>query len=348
MSIKKRGETWHIDIVAPDGSRIRRSTGTPEKRKAQEYHDKLKHELWAVTKLNKRPTRIFEEAIILMLRDSEHQARFDYKQAHAEYFLSIFSGRDLSSITGEELTNSIPDFHAITKKPIANGTKNRYRSTILRVFSLAYKMNWIDGVPYIPRFSEPKVKVSWITKEKANMLIHHLKLNWMKDVCFFALSTGARMSEILSLTWANVDFVNKIAKVTEDNAKSGRARALLLNSDAIDLLRKLRFKNHCGFVFTRSTNKRVYDIDRRDFKNACELAGIEKFTFHDLRHTWASWHAQAGTPLYTLQNLGGWETLEMVKKYAHLNADHMLKFADNVTFTAQSQSKDTMKNVSNY
>jgi len=154
------------------------------KRKAQEYHDKLKAELREVTRLNKRPTRLFEEAIILMLRDSESQARFDYKQAHSKYFLSLLAGRDLSSITGEELTNSIPNFHAITKKPIANGTKNRYRSTILRFFSLAYKMNWIDFIPYIPRFSEPKVRISWVTKEKANLLIHHLSLKWMKDACF--------------------------------------------------------------------------------------------------------------------------------------------------------------------
>ncbi|MBC9130664.1 site-specific integrase [Frischella sp. Ac13] len=347
MSIKKRGEFWHIDIQAPDGSRVRRSTGTTDKRQALEYHDRLKAELWEMTKLNKKPKRLFEEAIILMLKDAEHQARFDYKQAHAEYFLRIFSGRDLSSITGEELTNSIPNFHADTKKQIANGTKNRYRSTILRAFSLAYKMNWIDAVPYIPRYSEPKVRVRWITKEKANLLIHNLRLQWMKDVCFFALSTGARMSEIFTLTWHNVDFVNRVATVTNENAKSGKARALLLNNDAIELIRKLRLRNNCEYVFTRSTNRRVYDIDRRDFKQACEQSGIDNFHFHDLRHTWASWHVQAGTPLYTLKNLGGWETLEMVNKYAHLNADHMLEFANNVTFTAQRSIGNTEINVSN-
>lgn len=336
MSIKKRGDTWYIDIVTPDGARIRRSAGTADKKKAQEYHDKLKHELWDVSKLNKKPTRLFEEAIILMLKDAEKQARFDYKQAHAEYFLSIFSGRDLKSITGEELVNSLPQLRANTKQPIANATKNRYRSTILRAFNLAHKMDWIDSVPYIPRYAEPKVKVSWITKDKAILLIKNLNLNWMKDVCFFALSTGARMSEILSLTWGNVDFANKIAKVTADNAKSGRARALLLNDDAIKLLNRIKTDSKCDFVFTRATNKRVYDIDRRDFKAACELSGIDNFTFHDLRHTWASWHAQSGTPLYTLKNLGGWETLEIVNKYAHLNADHMLEFANHVTFTAQS------------
>jgi integrase len=347
MSIKKRGEVWHIDIVAPNGSRIRRSTGTADKKQALEYHDRLKVELWETSRINKKPTRLFEEAIILLLKDGQGQSKFYCKQAHAEYFLKIFAGRDLSSITSDELADSIPKFHVKTKKPIANATKNRYRSTILRAFSLAHKMNWIDSVPFVPRAKEPKVRVKWITKEKASLLIQNLRLQWMKDVCFFALSTGARMSEIFTLTWHNVDLVNRVATVTNDNAKSGKARALLLNHDAVELIRKLRFRNKCEYVFTRSTNKRVYDIDRRDFNDACQLSGIEDFHFHDLRHTWASWHVQAGTPLYTLKNLGGWETLEMVNKYAHLNADHMLEFANNVTFTAQNTFNDTMKNVRN-
>lgn len=345
MSIKKRGETWHVDIVAPDGSRIRKSTGTTEKRKAQEYHDRLKSELWEVNKLNKKPIRLFEEAIILLLKDGQGQSKFYCKQAHAEYFLKIFSGRDLSSITGEEIADSIPVYQLRSKTPIANATKNRYRSAIMRAFSLAYKLGWIDSIPVVPKYNEPKVRVRWITKEKASLLLLNLNLQWMKDVCFFALSTGARMSEIFTLTWNNVDFVNRVATITHENAKSGKARALLLNQDAIDLLRTLRFKNKSNYVFTRSTNKRICDIDRRDFKNACDRSGIDNFHFHDLRHTWASWHVQAGTPLYTLKNLGGWETLEMVNKYAHLNAEHMLEFANNVTFTSQSYFNDTRQTV---
>lgn len=162
---------------------------------------------------------------------------------------------------------------------------------------------------------------------------------------FFALSTGARMNEIFTLTWKNIDFVNRTATVTNENAKSGKARALLLNDSAIDILRSLSFKNNSSYVFTRSTGKRVYDIDRRDFKNAFNMLGVKDFHFHDLRHTWASCHVQAGTPLFTLKELGGWETLEMVKKYAHLNADHMLEFANNVTFTAQTNKCDTMRKV---
>ncbi|OTQ74745.1 site-specific integrase [Gilliamella sp. N-G2] len=337
MSIKKRGDIWHIDIQAPDGSRVRRSTGTTDKRKALEYHDKLKAELWEITKLNKKPQRLFEEAVILFLKDGKEQKNFRVKQQRAKYFLNKFSGREISSITGEEILDSLPEYVERTGKPASNATLNRYRADIMRMFSLAYKLDWIDSVPFVPRAREPVVRVRWITKEQAALLISNLRLEWMKDVCSFALSTGARMSEIFTLTWHNVNLVNRIASVTNVNAKSKRARPLLLNHDAIELIRKRRFRNNCEYVFTRNTLKRVFDIDRRDFYDACQLSGIEDFTFHDLRHTWASWHVQAGTPLFTLKELGGWETLEMVKKYAHLNANHMLDFANNVTFTAQSK-----------
>lgn len=83
------------------------------------------------------------------------------------------------------------------------------------------------------------------------MLLKNIKQKWLYDVCFFALSTGARQSEILSLTWNNVDFVNKVALVTANNAKSGRARSLPLNDNVIELLRSLRFKSDDGYVFTR-------------------------------------------------------------------------------------------------
>lgn len=338
MSIRKRGNVWYIDIQTPDGQRIRQSTGTEDKKKAIRYHDKLKVELWEMDKLNKKPQRYFEEAVILFLEDSKDQRNFSTKQSRAEYFLSHFSGRHLNTIKSDEILQALPEYNINTKNKISNATKNRYRSDIMRMFSLSYKLNWIDSIPFVPRKKEQKLRVRWITKEKANTLILNLKLQWMKNVCFFALSSGARMSEIFTLTWHNIDFVNRIATVTNENSKSGYARALLLNEDAVELMKKLRYISHGEFVFTRTANKRIYDIDRRDFKRACQISEIKNFHFHDLRHTWASWHVQAGTPLYTLKNLGGWETLEMVNKYAHLNAEHLLKFANNVTFTAQSNS----------
>lgn len=66
-------------------------------------------------------------------------------------------------------------------------------------------------------------------------------------------------------------------------------------------------------------------------RQALQRAGIEDFRWHDLRHTWASWHVQRKTPLHVLQELGGWESVEMVRRDAHLSGDHLAEYAQCMT-----------------
>ena len=74
---------------------------------------------------------------------------------------------------------------------------------------------------------------------------------------------------------------------------------------------------------------------------ALERAGIERsFRWHDLRHTWASWHVQSGTPLQELMELGGWASFEMVLRYAHLAADHLRGAACRIDDTFLSHTKN--------
>ena len=67
--------------------------------------------------------------------------------------------------------------------------------------------------------------------------------------------------------------------------------------------------------------------DQSAWNAACRRAGIEDFRFHDLRHTWASCLIQSGVPLSVLQEMGGGESIEMVRRYAHLAPKHLSEHA---------------------
>ena len=56
---------------------------------------------------------------------------------------------------------------------------------------------------------------------------------------------------------------------------------------------------------------------------ALEKAGLKDFRFHDLRHTWASWHRQAGTSCDELKDLGGCKSRVMVDRYAKFATEHL-------------------------
>ena len=70
----------------------------------------------------------------------------------------------------------------------------------------------------------------------------------------------------------------------------------------------------------------------RAWEAALKRAEIEDFRWHDLRHTWATWQREQGTPTYELQRLGGWRSQAMVERYAHVGQPmlaHAAKRLDN-------------------
>lgn len=81
------------------------------------------------------------------------------------------------------------------------------------------------------------------------------------------------------------------------------------------------------------------------WRSALARAGIKDFRWHDLRHTWASWHVQNGTSLHELQSLGGWSSHEMVLRYAHLSSKHLQSVADRLDVTNLSQALDPVKEI---
>jgi integrase len=84
------------------------------------------------------------------------------------------------------------------------------------------------------------------------------------------------------------------------------------------------------WVFVKA-GKPVHQTSTRAWRRAVAKAAIQDFCWHDLRHTWASWHVQNGTPLNILQELGGWSSFRMVQRYAHLSSEHLRSWVDRPT-----------------
>ena len=141
----------------------------------------------------------------------------------------------------------------------------------------------------------------------------------------FSLATGLRASNVTGLQWSQVDLTRQLAWVHPDQANARRAIAVPLNAEALAVVSK-QVGKHRTHVFS-FRGKPVRWVSTKAWHAALERAGIEDFRWHDLRHTWASWHVQKGTPLYALQELGGWESPETVRRYAHLGAEHLAPYA---------------------
>jgi integrase len=272
---------------------------------------------------------------VRFLREADGQRDYATKLRHVAFWRERFAGRPVCSLTTDDIVDALPTHRVNPKKPatpLARATLNRYIATIRCMLHLCVEWGWLDVAPRLPIYREPKVRVRWEPQQTIAALIRAMSLTWMRDAALVAVSTGLRESELFGLTPAHVDLENRNAWITQDRAKSGRARSVPLNDDACAVIER-RLRQGKRFVFTRDgSNLVIGQHDRRVFERACRDVGIEDFHWHDLRHTWASWHAQQGTPLMVLKELGGWETMEMVQKYAHLSPSHIAAHANTVNF----------------
>jgi integrase len=103
-----------------------------------------------------------------------------------------------------------------------------------------------------------------------------------------------------------------------------------LSVEAVDVVRG-QIGKHQTRVFVDERGRPIDEWPTRAQKAweaGCATIGEPGFRFHDLRHTWASWHAQHGTPELVLQALGGWKTAAMVRRYAHLSLEHLRPYAE--------------------
>jgi integrase len=341
MPLYKRpgSDIWYLDIRKPGGGRIRQTTGTTNRKEAQEYHDKVKNDLWRAHRIGERPIYLFEQAAERMLAESEHLADYSNRVIHIRHFLGIFAGRSLASITRDEIIAALPRIDQRfkeTEKPVARATKNKYLATMRIMLKLACdKWEWLERAPKLDELPVANRRIRWITKAEAQRLIAAIRSDWMRDVAILGFATGLRRANLLDLQWSQIDLVGRRAWIHPDQAKARKPIGVPLNDDAVEAIRRW-IGRHETHVFTRNGHPIPVDgWNSSQWDRQCARAGIENFRFHDVRHTWASWHVQAGTPLNRLMELGGWAKYEHVLRYAHLAPDHLAEHAKAVTIWTQ-------------
>lgn len=324
MSLYKRGKTWRISFTTPNGERVRRSAGTDDKAQAQELHDKLKAESWRVAKLGEKPAYTWDDAGYKYLIESQHKATHEEDKRKMAWLQTFLRGVPLTAID-RDLISRIGDAKAKEASP---STANRYLALIRAVLRrAALEWEWIETVPRVRLFREPKRRVRYLSPEQFRALLGQLPAHQRAVVLFGAL-TGLRQANVLGLEWSQVDLERNTAWIHPDQAKARKAIRVPLSSEAVLLLQQ-QVGKHPARVFTYR-GQPIRWANTRAWREALKRAGIEDFRWHDLRHTWASWLAQSGTPLNVLQELGGWETEAMVRRYAHLAPAQLVEHAERV------------------
>ncbi len=163
--------------------------------------------------------------------------------------------------------------------------------------------------------------------------------------------TGLRVnSEALTLKKADIDLRRRQLTVQAAYAKNGVTKTVPIHRDLVEPLRGQMERSKSEWVFVKRDGVTRLRDNVRAFMAACERARLSGVTPHVLRHTFASWLAMAGTDLRTIQELGGWRSIQMVERYAHLSDDHKREAIDSLSrenmVTVFTTSENTAKSES--
>lgn len=317
-----KGGIWWIDITVK-GHRVTRSSGTQSRAAAEEWAAAVQNDLWRQRKLGETTSVTWGYVVL------------DWLDKHAEERRSIetIKGRlrwlteHLEQVQIAQLSRATVD--KLMEEKRAGGasaaTCNRYIAEVSKILHHARREGWANSVPLLRRYKEPRNAIRWLTREEARSIIAELPPH-LADMARVALATGLRESNVRLLRWNQVDLDRAVAWIEGADTKSGEPLNVPLNPDAMDVLRRRR-GDHKRFVFVYM-GQPISTCSRITWHKAVARAGVQDLRWHDLRHTWASWHVQDGTPLPMLQKLGGWASYSMVLRYSHLGTDHVAAYAN--------------------
>ena len=239
-----------------------------------------------------------------------------------------FAGRRLSTIASFDIER-----HKSTRvKAKAPVRANREVAVMKNLFNFCLRTGLFEGpnpAQGVKLGKEPKQKLRFLEFDeedrlmKAAVLPNTTRPNPLLRT-FITVGTNCGLrpwAETMTLKWENIDFKRGLLTVESAYAKNGESRTVDLNADAHAALTALYEVRSGPWVFCRKDGTPIKNITN-SFRHACKRAKLYKVTPHTLRHTFGSRLVMAGVDLRTVQTLGGWKSLDLVMRYAHLSQSH--------------------------
>jgi integrase len=300
------------------GIRVEESTGTGNTKAAEEIRAKREAEILAESIYGRRATATFAHAAVSYLENGGTKRFIEPTIRH-------FGTTPLAQIGQDAIDRAARNVYP----DASDATRNRqFYTPVSAVMIHAARRGWCAPL-ILERPRQAPGRTRWLKLEEANCLIDACGEH-LRPLVIFMFYTGARTGEALWLDWRNVDLVR--AHVEFVKTKNGDRRGVPLHPRVVAALANLPhredevFRRPDGFPYERPDNDDLGDTSagsriKKAFGGACTRAGIEDFTPHGCRHTWATWHYVANRDLSALMRLGGWKTHSQVWRYAHTNVD---------------------------
>lgn len=215
------------------------------------------------------------------------------------------------------------------------GVARRTLTTTAAMFAWGIEHGLVKANPFTSvKLSAAPVRERFLSREEAGRLLDALNTVEAEkvvnpafcDAIRLLLLTGARKTEILGLTWSEVDIVRKVLLLPPERTKAGGQngeRRIILSPPALAILAKRRPAKvkPADFVFPASKGDGHIIGVRRAFAKACARAGLDGVRIHDLRHSFASFAVADGASLFLIGKLLGHASARTAERYAHLSGD---------------------------
>ena len=280
------------------------------------------------TKKTKSPTLgDIAERFLKWYKSVRKPASYERHEISSKHIIKFFG----SDTPLEEINNGKAEEYKLWRKeqgvsPVTINKELRFLATMI---NRAVEFEWIPQhklyrKAILIKGVENK-RLRYLNRDEEKRLMEAIKCPLLREIVIFALNTGLRKKEILSLKWNSVNFETKCIILEPSETKNRKRHVLPLNSKAWQIIKR-RFRQRvegCPYVFHRNGTK-INSI-RTAFENALKRAGIENFHFHDLRHTFASRLVQKGVDLYVVKELLNHSDITTTQRYAHLRLDNLKK-----------------------